>query len=159
MIDHYENLRNITVPERVFFTTRGYSWDKKPVNANADGMSVDSNYSRDRPSRSYTNSAPSPPTSIRRPSLPYRKSDQDSPLRARTPSTTRSLPENVMSPSPLARVNGVSGRDRLPQITRLHPKVEETSQSGGRSYPSQDKAYVPLSPEDRRLLNSFNLRL
>jgi len=162
LIDHYENLRSIVVPERVFFTTRGYSWDKKPLNdryslnaGTPDGtMSVDSNHSQDSASRSFTKSAPSPPTAVRRPNLTYRNSDKDS-ARARTPSATRSLPENGFSSPSLT----FSGRDKLLQITRLHPKVEEGHTPGGHSYPSQDKGYVPLSPEDRRLLNSFNLRL
>jgi len=178
-----------------FFTTRGYSWDKKPVNdrysiSNAssptsmttvDGLCMVSSPSQSSSRALLANPHPSPSLSqglpnmsigMRRPSLPYRKPDLDTSTRARTPSssttTSRSLPEPlVVSPVPpsMIRMNsahstsGTGGRDRLPHIAKLHPHPQQKVENSG-SNGSQEGAYVvPLSPEDRRLLNSFNLRL
>jgi len=164
LIDQYENLRCIQVPDRVFFTTRGYSWDKKPLNDKyainvPDNMSMSSNGGSSSPlqatsSRSITQPLPSPPH-LRRPSLPYRHSDQDTRMRTPAP-LPRSLPEPLLSKPAMTRGESM---DRRPQLMRLHPRIE--AEPKVESYPSssQDNGYVPLSPEDRRVLNSFNLRL
>jgi hypothetical protein len=144
-------------------------------------------------SRSTSQSLPSPPHPHgRRPSLPYRRSEQDTRLPVQGQAgSSQQRPFVAGAEAPPLQMNGSASR--RPAITRhdsidhpptrnpplmtmrFHPQPhsridsEDESSSVGGNYSTTTKEklspsgsgynYVPLSPEDRRVLNSFNLRL
>lgn len=122
LIDQYDYLRGLRVPDGVFLTTRGYTWNKKPMDNQSDyPYSSDNGYS---------------PTSPTFPSKPLNNSQRSSGYEITSPKVVPSSWSSSYS------------RDSR------HPSINTNVSSKSKTSP-----YSPLTPEDRKILDSFPLRL
>lgn len=154
VIEHYENLRQLQIPQGAIMTTKTI-----PFRPERNSEYSDDDADSETQSTRFSSHYPSPSSSAASP-----------------PSLTNVPPFTRHESLSLARVNltpftnGVSDRRavELPSITSLHPprrpglfrSTSDGLAAPGSVMPTPDAhRYAPLTPEDRRALDSFRVVL